>query len=158
MAKITQYAEFVLTSRTILPNVLTERIGVQPDEARSVQPRIRGSQAVPLRHVWKVASGVSRKERLDAHVEALFTRLLPYADRLREVTSDGEVSAVLSVVRCFDPGPEEPQLLQRREIEGLEIMRGQHPLVGFELKKSWLEFFAHVRASASFDEYCDEYE
>lgn len=164
MAKITQFAEFVLRSESVPAQIMAERVGLQPDESAVARSRSIGNHQLPRFHSWTVKSGVSRKSRLDDHFAALHRRLKPYAAQIAAVIAKGDVSAVLCVVRHFEPGTEDPETLQARndraadQVEGLQVLRGQHPLVGFAVDLPLIQFLADVGACVSFDEYADEYE
>jgi hypothetical protein len=158
MAKIEQYAYFCVYSDKVQPEAITKIVGLEPNETALAGAKRRTPMLIPRQNMWKVTSGVSAKNRLDDHFASLFARLSPYAEQIRDLVTNGDVTAALVVVRHIEPGSEVPEVLKENEQEGLTRLRGQHPLVGFYLEPSLIKFLSHTGCSLDVDEYCDEYE
>lgn len=158
MAKIAQYAYFELYSSRITPEAITSMIGLIPTETAVMGSMRSGPMVVPVENIWKLCSGKPDDSRLDDHFEALLALLSPHLDRIGALTEGGEVGACLTVVRRFEPEPEDQAVLERYVQPGFDRLRGQHPLVGFVLTPQLLRFLSATGASVDFDEYCDEYE
>lgn len=102
-------------------------------------------------------SGAREESSLDHHFESLRVRLGDTAEHLRNLQETEDVSAVIQVVRSFEPGPEDRHISEPgRYGEDYERLRGQHPLVGFEISPDLVTYAARAGTGFDFDEYGDE--
>ena len=138
--------------------MISERLGLIPTETKLMGSRHLGPPPIPRCHLWQLDSGVESHELpLDDHLRSLVTRLGDSAVRVRNLARDGEASATIQVVRYFEPGPEDRLISEPgRHVGDLERLRGQHPLVGFEIEPGLIEYAAQAGIGFDFDEYADE--
>lgn len=156
--KVRQYVYLGITSDDLDPGVISERLGLMPDEVKLRGSRHQGPPPVPRTHLWRFNSGLTSEELpLDDHFESLRTRLGDSAARLGELLRTEHVSAVVQVVRYFEPGPEDRHITEPgRHVGDYERVRGQHPLVGFDIAPDLVAFAAEAGIGFDFDEYGDE--
>ena len=144
-----------------LPDRITAELGLTPDETAVRGSKQPGPPPLPRHHLWLLSSGVSETARLDDQLEALLERLRPSLEALHRLRSSSDVEAGLSIVRHFEPGPEAQDVLASRDANvptELQVLRGQHPLLGFHLDERLLATLATAGLSLDFDEYADEFE
>jgi hypothetical protein len=156
--KVRQYAYFGIRSDTLEPHVVTTRLGFEPDNARRKGSRQPGPPPAPRVNLWDVASGLLDTEPLDAHFDALLTRLMPHTDSIKRLLADGEATGVLQVVRFTEPGPEDEAIIEPTSGPDWERLGGQHPLLGFHLNTDVLRLAVDLGVEIDFDEYGDEHE
>jgi len=73
----------------LLPEEITERIGVQPESTVTKGAFHGGKTIRAKRSEWQLGSGVSRTESLERHVSALLQKLEPAAARIRLLSESG---------------------------------------------------------------------
>ena len=156
--KVRQYVYLGMLSETVDPGQISHRLGLVPDEIRLRGSRHPGPPSVPRTHIWQLNSGVVRDDvPLNDHFEALLARLAGSASRVRALLDEGAVDGVIRVVRRFDPGPEDVEIVKPgRQVGNLEKVGGQHPLVGFGIDAELLKYAAEANLVFDFDEYADE--
>lgn len=156
--KVRQYVYLGLSSDTVDPGTISERLGLMPDEVKLMGSRHPGPPPLPRTHMWRLNSGTGSDERtLDEHFQSLLARLTGSASKLRELTVSGEVDAVIQIVRHFTPGPEDRRISEPGRHRGdFERLRGQHPLVGFGIEAGLITYAAEAGIGFDFDEYGDE--
>ena len=156
--KVRQYVYLGITSDAVDPGIISERMGLMPDEVKLQGSRHQGPPPIPRTHLWRLNSGAASDELpLDDHFKSLRVRLGDSAVRLRDLISTQDVSAVVQVVRYFEPGPEDRHISEPgRYGEGYERLRGQHPLVGFDIEPDLVAYAAEAGIGFDFDEYGDE--
>jgi hypothetical protein len=136
---------------------LTDRVGLIPDEVNLMASRHPGPKLVPRTHLWKLASGLPGTKALDEHFAALLAKLEGSAPRVRHLLDGGEASGCISVARYFEPGPEDREIIEPGQRgPGWERLRGQHPLVGFQILPALISYVADAGLWFDFDEYGDE--
>jgi hypothetical protein len=103
---------------------------------------------------------VAEAAPLDEHFAALLSRVRPHEKTIRDFLHEGEAFGVIQIVRHFEPGREADEVLSPvlERSDGLEHVRGQHPLVGFHLGADITSFVSRVGIELDFDEYADEFE
>lgn len=152
--KIKQYVYFGLRSEVLTSDEITERLGLQPDEAQE-----RGSRKAdpprPVQHRWNLRSDEAGLT-ISEHVARLIPRLEPIRASVRQLVDSGEAKATLQLVRYFgvykaEKSGEEEEITETPE--GLVKLPGQHQLLGWRLDRAALEFMAHVGAELDADEY-----
>lgn len=156
--RVWQVAYVGVWSETLTPAMITERLGLVADETREKGAR-REDPPVPRKHSWRLNSDLPHEERIDAHLERLLERLAPASDAIKALTVSGLADVSLQFVRHFETGPEDEDVLAAREAsvpEGLRVLRGQHPALGFHLSVEVLARIAALGLSIGFDEYGDE--
>lgn len=155
--KVRQYVYLGIKSDGVDPGVISERLGLMPDDVQLRGSRHQGPPPVPRCHLWRLKSGAATDASLDDHFAALRVRLGDSASRLRNLQETEEVTAVIQVVRSFDPGPEDRHISEPGRVVGdLERLGGQHPLVGFDLSPDLVSYAAEAGIGFDFDEYGDE--
>jgi Domain of unknown function (DUF4279) len=156
--KVRQYAYLSVLSESLDPGQLSEELALMPTDAKLRGSRQPGPPPIPRCHLWQLGSGVKSHEvRLDQHLSSLLSRLAGSAARIRKLAESGDATAVIQVVRYFEPGPEDRHIIEPgRNVGGLERLGGQHPLVGFDLEPALVSFAAEAGVGFSFDEYGDE--
>jgi hypothetical protein len=147
--KISQYVYFALKSETILPSELARRVGLRGDREAA-----RGSRRVdpprPVLHAWEVRCE-ERGLTITEQVERVISRVMPRRAAIRQLIDDGEVMAVLQIVRYLDDqGGDEEQITR---VGDLEKLGGQHQLLGWHLDRSVVGFLDEVDAELDVDEY-----
>jgi hypothetical protein len=91
----------------------------------------------------------------------LFERIGGAARTIREFAASAPGNIGVCVVRRFEAGEEDDSVLVARAAQlppGVEILRGQHPLLGFSLADQQIAKLASFGLGVDFDEYGDEYE
>jgi Domain of unknown function (DUF4279) len=157
--KVRQYADLILKSKVVEPAVISERMGLVPDEVKPMGSRLSGPPMRPAVHIWKLRSGVPDNLPLTDHFTSLLAKLGGSVEHLRDLLADGQVVGCIQVVRHFEPGPEDPEIIEpRRQVGDLVRLGGQHPLVGFEIEPALVVFAATAGLGFDFDEYGDEVE
>jgi hypothetical protein len=154
--RVHQYVYFALTSSQVSAADITARLGIKPDEVT-----VRGSRHAeppkPVCHTWRI---VCRKPGLtvDEQINRILDRLYAHADRIGELAAEldqidaSRGSSVLQVVRVFEhPDGEDEDLTS--PAEGLQMVPGQHQLLGWHLEARALEFLRRARAELDIDEY-----
>lgn len=155
--KVRQYVYLGIRSDGVDPGVISERLGLMPDEVKLRGSKHQGPPPVPRTHLWRLNSGASQESPLDDHFESLRVRLGDTADRLRNLQETEDVSAVIQVVRSYGLGPEDRHISEPgRYREVYERLRGQHPLVGFDISPDLVSYAARAGIGFDFDEYGDE--
>ena len=82
----------------------------------------------PAAHIWRLRSGIADDHRLDDHFEALLTKLVGSAERVRALIEGAEVGGEFVIGRYFEPGPEEERIVEPgRQIGDFERLRGSTP-------------------------------
>jgi Domain of unknown function (DUF4279) len=156
--KVRQHADLILTSKVVEPSVISERIGLVPDEVRLMGSRHSDPPAMrPAAHIWELRSGLPDGVPLSDHFTSLLAKVDGSAERLRALLADGRVAGCIQVARHFEPGPEDPEIIEPgRQVGDLVRLGGQHPLVGFEIEPALVAFAAAAGLGFDFDEYGDE--
>jgi hypothetical protein len=156
--KVRQYVYLAVRSESVDPGIISERLRLMPDVVKLRGSRRAGPPPVPRTHLWRLNSGVESEDLpLGHHLDALLARLGDSAHRLRQLTIDEEVSAVIQVVRRFDPGPEDRHVVEPGPPPGeVERLGGQHRLLGFSIEAELLAYAAVAGIGFDFDEYGDE--
>jgi len=159
--KVRQRVYLSVHSNEFLPERISADLGLTADESRLRGSRILGPPPAPRHHMWSLFSGAPETSRLDDHFAALFARLSPASEAIRRLAESGKHEVCIAVVRYFDPGPEDDAVLAARTAglaPDIEILRGQHPLLGFGLDSKQVSWLGRLGVSIDFDEYGDEYE
>lgn len=157
--QVRQYAYFGISSSTITPEDITAAVGLQPDRARPMGSRSEGPPPFPRFHLWDLRSECPDTADLNAHFTSIVSRLRGSEDRIRAFLASADGDGQITVVRKFDPGPEDQAIIEPgRLVDGLERLRGQHPLLGFHLDADVLNLAVRLGVEIDFDEYGDEYE
>ncbi|WP_097880280.1 DUF4279 domain-containing protein [Streptomyces sp. st140] len=150
-----QYVYFALSSRRITAQEITDRLGIEPDETRVINPRrLPADPAKPFCQVWQV---VCREPGLhvDEQIARVLGRLRPQTDRIAELMKqfnsaedEGEpgLEAWLEVVRYFNDDEQEEETGQAREGE-------KRNLFGWALDREAIEFLAATGTLLDVDEY-----
>jgi hypothetical protein len=155
--KVRQYVYHGIKSDGVDPGVISERLGLLPDEVKLMGSKHQGPPPTPRCHLWRLNSGAATDEPLDDHFAALRARLGDSASRLRNLQETDEVTAVIQVVRSFEPGPEDRHTSEPGRFVGdIERLGGQHPLVGFDISHDLVSYAAEAGIGFDFDEYSDE--
>ncbi|HMJ76478.1 MAG TPA: DUF4279 domain-containing protein [Iamia sp.] len=146
--KVLQYVYLGVSSETLDPATITQRIGIGPDRVE-----VRASRSVdpprPVANRWRLDA--SPGGTVDDRIDEMLARIEPCADRLAELTAAGEVAAVIEVVRHLGhpDGDEE----EARDVGSLQKLPGQHQLLGFALSTRTLTRLVDLGLSLDFDEY-----
>ena len=157
--KVRQYVYLGIESDGVDPGVISERLGLMPDDVKLQGSKHQGPPPIPRCHIWRLNSGAGTDDPLDDHFAALRVRLGDTARRLRDLQETEEVTAVIQVVRSFEPGPEDRNINEPGRVVGdLERLGGQHPLVGFDITPELVSYAAEAGIGFDFDEYGDENE
>ena len=149
---INQYVYFALKSDHLSADQIAEHVGLEPDE-RVVRGSRTPTPPVPATHSWKL---VCRKAgmRIDEQIENVLARVEPVRDNIRTLTSEGEVCAVLQVVRYFQDEDAAPApLVELWGESGIEFGPEPNHLLGFHLSVDRLRLLADINASIDCDEY-----
>jgi hypothetical protein len=155
--KVRQHVYLGIKSDGVDPGVVSERLGLLPDEVKLRGSRHQGPPPVPRCHLWRLNSGASPESPLDDHFESLRSRLGNTAGLLRSIQETQDITAVIQVVRSFEPGPEDRHISEPgRYAEDFEGLRGQHSLVGFGLSPEFVSYAAQAGIGFDFDEYGDQ--
>jgi Domain of unknown function (DUF4279) len=83
-----QYARFAVFSQELLPEEITEYLGIRSDQTKIMGSRSPGSPPVPRTHIWEISSDRRRRASstqspdgdwipLSAHAEQIVDRLAP---------------------------------------------------------------------------------
>ena len=179
--KVRQYAYLSVKSDVLDPDAITQLLGSEPDDAKAKGAKRSHPRPVPRCHLWAVHSGYSRTSSLTDHFDGLFSKISGHVEILKGLAARDDTCVIWQVVRNFDPGPEDAAVLGdslrdedmpkhvgapgQLEIPldlpsepALYTLRGQHPLVGFDIDSKILTFLANAGITMNFDEYADEYE
>jgi hypothetical protein len=169
--RIDQFAYLALISPSLPAEAITAAVGLAPDRI-AVRGSIRPDPPVPVSHGWFIEC----KEpglRVDEQVTDVLGRIAPVAVRIRALVDDAGVRAVLAVVRRFgcepdaddagdsgdgddsgDAGePEHHDAIRTADGATLEVIPGQHQLLGWHLTAEQIAILAQVRATLDVDEY-----
>jgi hypothetical protein len=116
---------------------------------------VRGSRSKdpprPARHKWELGSYEPGLD-FSAHVTAIQARLEPARDAIRSLVHEGEVRALLQLVRYFNVEDGEEEVIDETP-EGLVKLSGQHQILGWHLHRNALAFLEAVGAEIDADEY-----
>lgn len=152
--QIRQYAYFALTSTVVTPSDMTARVLVEPDEVIEMGSA-RSGKFVAKRHRWAVecrASGLDVGEL----IERVLARVEPAASRVRALVDSGDVVAELRVVRYLDDDDGEVESHQPVTLPDgseLEVLSGQHQLLGWHLDRRVIDFLSAAGVELDVDEY-----
>ncbi|MER6678132.1 DUF4279 domain-containing protein [Streptomyces sp. NPDC000983] len=145
---LTQYVYFALSSERTTTDEITRFLGIEPDETRVRGSRSTSPVTVPSCHRWKIVCR-DRELRVDEQVSRVVGRLQPHTEAIarlagRLTAEEGPGSAVLQVVRYFNDGGPEEELL--RPADGPNLF-------GWHLDRGVLEFLTVTGAELDVDEY-----
>lgn len=106
--RLRQYVRFQVWSKTLDPEQLTARIGLEADETRVMGSRQQHPKPVPRSHWWEVKC---ETRKVDARTQAIevLDRIAPARAALRELLTSGDADGQLKIVRWFgeEDGDEE---------------------------------------------------
>jgi hypothetical protein len=151
--RISQYVYFALKSETVSAATITACLGVEPDSVSERGFR-RSMPPLPACHRWAIEC---RQPGLtvDEQAAQVLNRVRPLVEPIRTLTTTGDVSAVLQVVRYFNREEGEPE--RHAPVVGngrvLQRLAGQHQLLGWHLAVDDLSFLASIPADLDIDEY-----
>ncbi len=152
--KVRQYVYLGIKSDALDPGVISERLGLMPDEVKLMGSEHQGPPPIPRCHLWRLNSGAATDDPLDDHFGALRARLGDSASYVRNLQERDEVSVVIQVVRSFEPGPEDCRVTEPGRLVGdFERLRGQNPLIGFDISPDLVSYAAQAGIGIDFDEY-----
>lgn len=148
--RITQYTCFVISCAGISAKLIDERleiVGAELEEAGS-----RGSEPKrPSMSSWSLYCR-TRGADIGDQVDELLSLLEPSRDAIKRLVLEDEAETVLQLVRYFNDGDGEQEILDVTE-EGLEKLPGQHQLLGWGFSHGVIEFLHDVHAVVDADEY-----
>lgn len=157
--RVRQHAYLLIRSDAVAPVEVTARLGLEPDRVKPRGSQAAGPPPRPRVHVWILGSGRPDDVPLEDHLDALLARLEPHVDRIGALVGAGHTTGALQIVRHFEVGAEDDAVLDPgRGVDGLERLRGQHPLLGFHLDHRLVRFADQARLTIDIDEYGDEYD
>ncbi len=126
--RVRQHAALLLRSNVLDPDEITQRMALVPDEVKAMGSLHPGPPARPAAHIWRLPSGIADDHRVDDHFEALLTKLVGSAERVRALIEGAEVGGEFVIGRYFEPGPEEERIVEPgRQIGDFERLRGSTP-------------------------------
>jgi hypothetical protein len=148
--RIKQYVLFVMHSDRLAPDEISREVGLVADEVA-----LRGSRSVdpprPISNVWRLRSDGAGLA-VDDHVRRLIERLGPSKSAIRALLDcQADVRARFEVVRYFNAEDGEDEVIG--VAGGLVKLAGQHQLLGWQLTREMLQFFADIDADLWVDEY-----
>ncbi|RKN22131.1 DUF4279 domain-containing protein [Micromonospora musae] len=153
---ISQYAYFALKSASVPASEIAARLGIESDGAVIRGSRRPANPVIPAAHCWQVVCrtpGMTVDEQISHIVDRLFVHAPQIGVLAAELDrTDGSGSAVLQVVRVFEPPAGEPEDLSG-QVDGLEKLPGQHQLLGWHVDRRTLEFLRLTGAELDIDEY-----
>jgi Domain of unknown function (DUF4279) len=147
--KISQYVYFALKSETILPSELARRVGF-PGDREAARGTRTADPPRPVLNTWEIRCE-ERGLTVTEQVERVISRVMPRLAAIRQLIDDGEVMAVLQIVRYLDDQDGEEEQITR--VGDLEKLGGQHQLLGWHLDRSVVRFLDQVDAGLDVDEY-----
>lgn len=159
--RVRQRVYLSVSSETMPPERITADLCLTPDKTSARGSKSLGPPPLPRHHLWALFSGLPDTARLDDQLTSLLARMAPAFEALRAMVLGGDAQVSVQVVRYFEPGPEDSDVIEARDAKlhaGLEILRGQHPLLGFHLEAEQLARLGSLGLSIDFDEYGDEHE
>jgi len=146
--KIYQHAEFKVRSVSISADAITAALRIEPTRVwvrgeRSSEP------VLPQTHGWLLRA--SGSGLLDELVLELLDQIEPVAAQLSQLTSGGEATATISILRKlgFDDGVEENE----GRLGNMVRLPGQHQLLGFHLDVDMMRRLVDLNCPVDFDEY-----
>jgi Domain of unknown function (DUF4279) len=141
----------VVSSDVFDPDEITSRLFLEPAKvsrrgSRSVDPLI------PVTNLWWYrASGTGSVDELVLELVELMESI---ADRLAELTAEGEASVGISIMRSFDDPHGVDENFGRADVpDNLEKLPGQHQLLGFHLDVDLMRRLAAFDCPIDCDEY-----
>jgi hypothetical protein len=99
------YAELVITSRSLKPEEITDRVGLVPASIWKVGEQIGISSRIRQENGWVLASGLDHSRDLREHLHSLMEKIAPTTDRLSDLAGDCEIE-VACVLYAYDFIPE----------------------------------------------------
>jgi hypothetical protein len=159
--KVRQRVYLSVHSSDLTPERIDAELGLSADESRLLGSKKVGPPPVPRYHIWNLFSGAPDASSLRDHFSVLFERMMPASDAIAKLAGSGKADVIVQVVRYFDPGPEDEAILAARDAglpPDIEILRGQHPLLGFYFDREQLAWLGRLGVGVDFDEYGDEHE
>jgi hypothetical protein len=150
--RIRQRAYFAVKSDRLDPDAIAARLGLAPDEAT-----VRGTRSAdpprPALHAWTIRC--DRAVRVDEQIAEVLARLAPVREALTTLLAESNTYGVLQVVRYFDDPEGEPEHHPGAPdgIDGLEVVSGQHQMLGWHLDRSTIEFLVETGVELDVDEY-----
>lgn len=149
--RLRQYVKFQVWSKTLDPEQLTARIGLEADETRVMGSKQQRPKPVPRSHWWEVKCDTRRVD-VRTQVTELTARIAPSRTALRELLASGEADGQLKIVRWFgeEDGDEEVGIAVGNDGS---VLREGVDLFGWYLERPELEFLVDVGAELIVEEY-----
>ena len=147
--RMSQHVYFAIKSQTMPAVEITARLGVEPDRFL-VRGSRRADPPVPVWHSWEVRCD-ERGMRVDEQVDRVLARLTPVTAKIAELCREGDLVAVLEIIRYFDDENGEDPRPQPAEESLVRIP--DHHLIGWALDPEVIAFLAATGAYLDVDEY-----
>ncbi|MBX3160029.1 MAG: DUF4279 domain-containing protein [Deltaproteobacteria bacterium] len=146
--RIRQRAYFAVKSDRLSAAEITARLGLGPDEST-----VRGSRVAdpprPALHAWTIRC--DRAVRVDEQLGELMARLAPVRAALTTLLAEGHYGVLQVVRHLADPEGDLERHPQRDD--DLEVLEGQHQLLGWHLDRAMIEFLVETGVELDVDEY-----
>ena len=124
----------IIKSHEIEPGEITRVTGLTPDMTSTKHSReVVGSVKVPKSHLWRIDSGLDVHQRVEAHLEALATRVGMSAERIGGIV-DERTKCYMTIVRRF-------------------YLSSDPAAIGFGIDRSILALLSRLKADIDIDEY-----
>ena len=92
------YAILRISSETLTPAQITSLVGLEADESwtkgerRITYESYKGPPIYEKVNLWRVQSTLAREEPIEAHVSDLIDRIAPFAQEIRALADENEVT------------------------------------------------------------------
>jgi hypothetical protein len=90
--RVRQRAYLLVASEDLDPGVVSERLGIDPDETKLRHSR---THQLPPRHLWIRRSGLDEARPLDEHLRVLLDLVAEHRESIRETAALPTVSVTL---------------------------------------------------------------
>lgn len=149
--RIRQHGSFTIFSEDVLPDRITQALGINPDYVR-VRGEVSAEPPRPRAHMWELRVDAASLD-VNQILDRLIARIEPRKDALVAFLAENPGStAGIQVVRHFGDADGEAEVVETTP-EGYTKLAGQHQLLGWHLDAATISFLAEASIELGFDEY-----